>query len=329
MRVPIEQLKQTTLQAILNSGYDASEADIILDVLMYAQLRGNNQGIIKLTGAGMPKSADAGQIRIEHETKLSARLDGAQNQGMVVLTRATDMALEKAHAHDIGMVGTRNTCSSTGAIGYYASRIAREGFIGLIFAGSRPAVAMYGSYEPLFGTNPLAIGIPSAAKPIVFDMATSAMAWFGILEAKIAGKMLPQGVAYDPEGQLTTDPAAALAGAIRPFGGYKGAALSLIVEVLTGPLVGSAFAGLGDYQHDWGNLVLAINPELLIDRKTFRHNVAQLTERVKAAKPLPGVEEILIPGERGDRLLEAVQQAGVVEIEDNLWTELQKAAARA
>ncbi|MBE0690786.1 MAG: Ldh family oxidoreductase, partial [Anaerolineae bacterium] len=285
MRVPVDQLKKTTLQAILNSGYDATEAETILDVLMYAQLRGNNQGIIKLTGPGMPKSPAAGQIRIEHETKLSARVDGAQNQGMVVVTRATGMALEKARAHDFGVVGTRNTGTSTGAIGYYASRIAREGFIGLVFAGSTTYVSMYGSYEPLFGTNPLAIGIPSAAKPIVFDMATSAMAWYGILEAKLAGKTLPEGVAFDRDGNPTTDPAAALEGAIRPFGGYKGAALSLIVEVLTGPLVGATFTGFGDYQHDWGCLVMAINPELLIDRETFLHDVARLTERVKAAKP--------------------------------------------
>jgi len=329
MRVPVDELKQTTLQAILKSGYDATEAETILEVLMYAQLRGNNQGVIKLTGAGIPKSSEAGEIRIAHETKLSARVDGAQNQGMVVLTRATDMALEKAKAHDFGMVGTYNTCSSTGAIGYYASRIAREGFIGLVFAGSSTYVSMHGSYEPLFGTNPLAIGIPSASKPIIFDMATSAMAWFGILEAKLAGKSIPEGVAFDRDGNPTTDAAAALEGAIRPFGGYKGAALSLIVEVLTGPLVGAAFAGLGDYKHNWGCLVMAINPELLIDRETFLADVARLTERVKSAKALPGVDDILIPGERGDHVLEAALQTGTIEIEDNLWGALQEVAARA
>ena len=95
---------------------------------------------------------------------------------------------------------------------------------------------MHGSYEPFLGTNPLAIGIPTAGSPIVFDMATAAIAWYGIILAQAEGETIPEGVAYDSEGRLTTDPTAALAGAIKAFGGYKGAALALIVEVLTRPL---------------------------------------------------------------------------------------------
>jgi LDH2 family malate/lactate/ureidoglycolate dehydrogenase len=326
MKVSLDHLKSTTLKALERQGYNAEEAAVILDVLMYAQLRGNNQGVVKLIGAGMPKHAQAGTITIVHETKLSARLDGAQNQGMIVLNRAVDMAIEKAAAHDFGMVGTRNTNTSTGAIGYYAGKIAQAGYIGFIFSGSNLYVAMHGSYEPLFGTNPLAIGIPSAGKPIVFDMATSAMARFGVIEAKTAGRALPPGVAVDNTGAPTTDPAAALAGAILPFGGYKGAALSLIIETLTGPLVGSAFAGIGDFANDCGNLVMAFSPSLMVDATTFKDQVAQLTARVKAAKRLPGVDEIFVPGERGDRVLEQALAAGEIEIDDALFAALKTAA---
>lgn len=328
MQISIEQLKQTTLRALAAQGYDAEESATILEVLMYAQLRGNNQGVVKLIGAGMPKSPNAGAITVIHETKLSARLDGAQNHAMIVLDQAVEMAIEKASAHDIGIVGTRNTNTSTGAIGYYAGRIAKAGYIGFVFSGSNLYVAMHGSYEPLFGTNPLAIGIPSAGKPIVFDMATSAIARFGIIEAKTAGRPIPPGVAVDADGNPTTDAAAALAGAILTFGGYKGAALSLIVEVLTGPLVGASFVGFGDPKHDCGNLALAINPALLIDADAFKADVERLTTRVKAAKRLPGVDEIFIPGERGDKLLEAALQTGSVEIDDALWAALEQAAGQ-
>lgn len=326
MKVRIDLLKQTTLQALAKQGYDAQEAATILDVLMYAQLRGNNQGVVKLIGAGMPKHAQAGEIRLLHESKLSARLDGAQNQGMIVMNRAVEMAIEKAQAHDFGIVGTHNTNSSTGAIGYFASKIAVAGLIGFVFSGSNLYVAMHGSYEPLFGTNPLAIGIPSAGKPIVFDMATSAIARFGVIEAKTAGRQLPAGLAVDSSGAPTTDPAAALAGAILPFGGYKGAALSLIVETLTGPLVGAAFVGIGDYANDCGNLVMALSPALLVDADEFKANVAEMTAKVKAAKRLPDVDEIFIPGERGDRLMEAALAAGEIEIDAALWAALQGAA---
>jgi LDH2 family malate/lactate/ureidoglycolate dehydrogenase len=323
MKVSIQELKDVTRKVLLASGYDDAESDIIMDVLMYAQLRGNNQGIVKLIGAGMPKSTSAGEITIERETKLSALLNGADNQGMVVVKRAVEIAIEKAREHGFGMVGTNNTRSSTGAIGYWAREVALQGFIGWAFAGSPPTVATFNSYEPVFGTNPLAIGLPSAGDPLVLDLATSAMAWFGLMEAKTAGRSIPNDVAYDNQGNPTTDPAKALEGALRPFDrSYKGSGLGLMVEALTGPLVGAAFAGLGRAYENWGNLIMAIDPELLVDAATFKQQVSELVTAVKSKKKLPGVDELLMPGERGDKVMKSVMQAGEIEVEDNLWDEL-------
>jgi L-2-hydroxycarboxylate dehydrogenase (NAD+) len=325
MRVPISELRDVTRRAILHYGYTSDEADVILDVLMYAQLRGNNQGIIKLIGAGMPKDPDAGAVEVVRETPLSALLNGNHNQGMVVLSLAVQTAVEKAREHGIGLVGTYNTASSTGAIGYYARKIAGAGLIGCVLAGSSLFVAMHGSYEPLFGTNPIAIGVPTGDDPLVLDMATAAMAYYGLLEAKTAGMSIPADVAYGPDGSPTTDPALALEGAIRAFDrGYKGAALSMMVEVLTGPLVGASFTGLGEPRSNWGNFVCALDPGLFVDGETFERNVALLAAQVKGAKRLPDVDEILVPGERGDRILQRAMDAGEIEVEDNLWRELNK-----
>lgn len=324
MQIRVDELKQVTLQVLASSGYPPEEATAILEVLMYAQLRGNNQGVVKLIGAGMPRSNAAQPISIVKDTKLSALVDGGKNTGMVVLSYATDLAIQKAREHGVGIVGTNNTNTSTGAIGYYASRIAQQGCIGLVFAGSAEFMAMYGSYEALLGTNPLAYGIPTAGKPIVFDMATAAIARFGIVEAKTAGRALPEGVAYDAQGNLTTDAAAALGGAIRVFGGYKGAALALLVEILTHPLVSTSPDANGR-KTDWGNLVMAIDPELLADRDTFEQRVSGFVERLKTAHKLDGIDEILVPGERGDRLLEQAESSGMVEIDAALWAALQQA----
>ncbi|MFN8375321.1 MAG: Ldh family oxidoreductase [Anaerolineae bacterium] len=326
MKVPLNELKQTTLAVLARSGYPPDEAQTILDVLMYAQLRGNNQGVVKLIGAGMPRSKEAQPIKTVKETKLSALLDGGRNSGMVAMKHAVQLALTKTREHGFGIIGTHNTKSSTGAIGYYANWIAQEGFIGFIFSGSAEYVAMHGSYQPLFGTNPLAIGLPTNGAPLVFDMATSAIAWFGLVEAKTAGRAIPADVAYDAQGSATTDPAAALGGAIRTFGGYKGAALSLIVEILTHELVETKHNADGK-KDDWGNLVFVIDPELLTDSASFRERVDALLQRAKASKKLPGVDEILIPGERGNRFLDEITRTGLVEIEEKLWTELQKAAS--
>ena len=327
MKVDIDRLRRVTRGAILASGYAESDAEIILEIILYAQLRGNNQNVIKLVGAGMPADSNAGAIRVLRETQLSALLDGGWRQGMVVMNRACDMAVDKALAHGFGIVGIRGTNSPTGAIGYYARRIADAGLLGFVFSGAPELMAMHGSYEAFLGTNPLAIGIPTADSPIVLDMATAAIAWYGVVLANAEGKTIPDGVAYDADGNVTTDAAAALAGAIKAFGGYKGAGLALIVEILTRPLVGARYDDDGN-KLDWGDLIFAIDPTLLADDLvSFRSGVSDLISRVKALKRLPDVDEILAPGERGDRFHDAVMAAGEIDIDAGLWRDL-KAVAR-
>lgn len=323
MKVPIEALRAATRRAIRAQGFNPDDTEIILEIILYAQLRGNNQNVIKLLGAGMPANPGAGEIALVKDTKLSALLDGNWNQGMVVVSRATELAIKKANAHGFGIVGTRRTNSPTGAIGYFARQLADAGLIGFVCSGSMELMAMHGSYEPFFGTNPLAIGIPSAGKPVVFDMATAAIAWYGIHLANAEGQSIPEGVAYDSDGRITTDPAAALAGAIKAFGGYKGSALALIVEVLTRPLVGAERDGDGK-KLDWGNLVFAIDPELLADDlDSFQAGVSDLLARVKRLKRLPSVGEIMAPGERGDQIYERVTAAGAIEMDEQIWQDLQ------
>ncbi|MEY4133821.1 MAG: hypothetical protein RL386_171, partial [Bacteroidota bacterium] len=295
-------------------------------ILLYAQLRGNNQGIVKLTGKGMPKDHRAGPIGTLKETPLSLLLDGNHNLGMVVVHQGMQQIIEKAGKTGFAILGTRNTASPSGAIGYFAREIARQGFIGWVFSGSYPMVAPWGSSEPLFGTNPIAIGIPARPAPIVLDMSTSAMAWFGIKEAQVAGKEIPDHVALNKLGQPTTIPEEALQGAIRPFGGdyagHKGFGLSLMVEILTGPLVGAAFCGIGN--GDWGNLLFAMDPALLSDPQDFADQTTQLAERVRNAEKLEGVDRLFLPGERGDLQEKLAIETGILEIEDRLYTEFLK-----
>ena len=327
MKIKINELMVLGQKAVKSFGYSDSETQMILDVLMYAQLRGNNQGLVKLIGQGIPKDPRASAIRFIKETRFSVLLDGAYNMAIIVANRAVQIALGKAAEHGFGMVGANNTYSSSGAIGYYARAIAEEGLIGCVFASSPPRVCTHGSYEPVFGTNPLAIGVPTTDNPVVLDMATAAIANYGILEAETAGLELPPDLTYDGNGLLTTSPSEALQGAIRPFDrSYKGAALALIVEILAGPLIGARFSGLEKTGTGRGDLILAIDPEVLTNRDTFREQVSQLVGKVKDSKKLPGVDEILVPGERGDRLANERIQSGQLEIEDNLYGELMRKA---
>lgn len=327
MKIKLEELKDLTRKSLSKLGYNEEETKAIEEVLLYAQMRGNNQGVVKLVASGIvEKPSDAGEIVLEKESKASAWINGNKNPAMVVVNRATEIAIGKAKENGISIVGVHNINTSSGAIGYYAKKIAEQGLIGLVFAGSMETVAAYGSYEPIFGTNPLAIGVPTENDPLVLDMATAAMAYFGVVEANTAGRQLPEGAAYDKEGNETTDPSKALDGALRTFDkGYKGSGLSMMVQVLTGPLVGASFTGVGDSANNWaGHLVIAIDPDILGGKEAVKEGVTKMIENVKATKKLPGVEEILMPGERGDRITKEVLDSGEIELEDNLYNKLKE-----
>lgn len=328
MRISVDELRKLTTSAIKRYGYNDDDTAVISEVLLYAQLRGNNQGVAKLIGKGIPANPNAGDIATVKETPISARIDGGQNHSMVVLDKAVAIAISKAEASGAGIVGTFNTSTSSGAIGYFAEKIATAGFIGQLFSSPPSRVAAHGSYEPIFGTNPIAVGIPTAASPIVLDMSTAAMSFYGLVEARTAGRDIPGDVAYDDQGNLTTNPDRAInGGALRSFDrGAKGSGLALLTEILAGPLVGASFAGIGE-KSNWGHLVCAIDPGLLCERDEFTKNVSALIGKLRSSSKLPGIEQIYYPGERGRKLTEEHIAKNEIEVEDNLLAELRKVAA--
>jgi LDH2 family malate/lactate/ureidoglycolate dehydrogenase len=122
-------------------------------------------------------------------------------------------------------------------------RLAEQGLVAFAFTAAMSSVAPAGGIKPLYGTNPMAFAWPRVGRPpLVFDQASSACARGEIQLHLQAGKPLPQGWAIGPDGEPTTDPAVALEGAQLPFGGHKGAALALMVELLAGALIGDVFS---------------------------------------------------------------------------------------
>lgn len=327
MKISVDELIEITAKAIKNYGYTNDEVRVISDVLLYAQLRNNNQGIVKLIDKGIPKNPNAGEITIEKESPVSVQINGNQNHAMIVMGKAIEQVIKKAGESGLAIAATFNTCTSSGAIGYYASRLALKGFIGFVFSRSPERVAAYGSYEPVFGTNPIAIAIPAEPDPIVLDMSTAATSFFGLVEAVTAGRSIPGDMAYDAQGEPTTDPKKAIAGAIRSFDrSFKGSGLALITEILAGPLAGAAFCGIGNSKGNWGHLIMAVDPELLAGRDQLKKNVSEIILKVKSTKKLPKVDEIFLPGEKESVLARERLESGVIDVEDNLLAELKKVA---
>ena len=102
MKIKIEDLTVLAHKAVKSFGYCDSETQMILDVLTHAQLRGNNQGLVKLIGKGIPKDPRASEIRVIKETQFSVMLAGAYNVAIVVANRAVQLELEKAAEHGLG-----------------------------------------------------------------------------------------------------------------------------------------------------------------------------------------------------------------------------------
>ncbi len=321
MQISINQLRAHNIQALKLSGYEANEINILLEHLMYAQLRGNWQSIIQFVTQGYQKNREAKTITIIKETPLSALLDGHANHAILVMHRAMEIALVKAKEHGFSLVGTKGSNEGSGALGFYVQHLANHDLIGWAFSGSSKRVAPFGSYEPLLGTNPIAIGIPTSQAPLVLDMATAAVPFFKIVEAHLYGHPLPEDIAYNSHGKLTNHPDEALHGAIRGMDfGPKGSGLALMIEALTGPLV----EAVGKENDDKGNLILAIDPELLTDRHLFKERMSQLKETIKSAKKLPHVERIFVPGERGDLQAKQSLESGYINIQDELFQQFQQ-----
>jgi LDH2 family malate/lactate/ureidoglycolate dehydrogenase len=151
-------------------------------------------------------------------------------------------------------------------------------------------------------------------------MSSSGIAYFGLLEAQTQGVQVAEGLGYDKEGHETTDPAKILEGAIRPFDrGVKSAGLALMVQIIGGALVGGDFLNGSDND---GNVVIAINPEAMIGVQRFMEETTKMTKAMKQAKKLPGVEEVMVPGERGDRIRSRALESSEIEVEDNLLNSL-------
>lgn len=324
MKIKILDLKDLLTKKFTTTYYSLSQAEKIVEVLMYAEISGKNtQGVLKLIGNEPMQNVKPNYApKITKETKLAALIDGGGNAAPLVCQIATDILIKKCKENGMAIVGTSNTFASSGSIGYYSDKIAKEDLIGIVFAGSPGGVAPFGGIEPLFGTNPMAFGFPTENEPLIFDMATSAITWYGLVRAKTLGEELPAGVAIDNDGNLTTDPQKAMKGAILPFAkDYKSSGLSLMVEILTGPLVGGSFA-TPDGSGDWSNLFIAIDPDELVGKDEFKKKCTELIKIVKNSKKQKGFNEILIPGERATKARKNVERSGEIEIDEKILNEL-------
>jgi ureidoglycolate dehydrogenase (NAD+) len=217
-------------------------------------------------------------------------------------------------------------------MGFYVRQAADQGLVGIAMSASRPLMAYYGTRTAAAGTAPLAIGVPRlGGQAMVLDMANAAITIGNLAQARMSGKTLPKDVALDAQGRMTTDPARAVTP--MPVAGPKGAGLALMIECLASlmsgsPLLTTAFdePALRN-QHLQNGVCIAVDPTLFLGPDVMAGEVDRLARGVKAEPMAEGFDEILMPGERGDREASHRREHGI-PLPVELWNELVTAAKR-
>ena len=204
-----------------------------------------------------------------------------------------------AKANGVAVLGINNS-HHMAAMWPETEKLAEEGLVAFACTSYKPAVAPAGAIKPLFGTNPISFAWPRPGKtPVVYDMATASMAMGEVQVAKREGHKVPLGTGLTKEGKETTDPGAiADGGVLLPFGGYKGSAIAMMVELMAGALVGDnfSFETAAKDKNDGGppsggEFILAISPDKTAGTDWQKH----ADEFFNKMKSFDGVR---LPGER-------------------------------
>lgn len=244
-------------------------------------------------------------ITVDRKAPSLAIVDGGNALGPLVGARALEAALDIVRETGIAYVGCRNS-NHFGAIAPYALMACEAGFVSIIGTGASTTMPPWGGAEARIGNNPIGIAAPCDGEPhFILDMAMSVAARGKIREAQAAGNPIPEGWAVDADGLPTTDPSAALAGFLVPFGGHKGSGLSQAVDLLSSVLSGARFlTGVSSWvdrpgaPQGIGHFFLLIDPGRLIGREAFRSAMEEFRGIIHGAPPADPAQPVLLPGQR-------------------------------
>ncbi|MCP4226436.1 MAG: malate/lactate/ureidoglycolate dehydrogenase [Actinomycetia bacterium] len=337
-----DQLREYVLQVCAKLGSEPTEAGLVADQLIRANLCGHDSHGIGM----MPTYVDAvhgGRLFPNRHSSVAVDngavlvIDGNRAFGQVTGFEATNLAIERAKETGVALMGLRDSFH-IGRIGHWGEQCARAGMVSIHFvnvAGHMPLVAPYGGAQPRFTTNPICIAIPAGdGKPAaLLDMATSVIAMGKIRVAKNKGELVQPGALLDGDGELTEDPDAMFTppgGAIVAFGDHKGSGLAIMCEILGAALTGgTTIAPKNERDGSALNsmLTIVIDPDALTSRDGLIAEAGAFLSYVKESTTRSGFEEVLVPGEPEQRSHDTRAQA--VPVDGGTVGELRAAADRA
>ncbi len=299
--LPIGQIEPLVMRILTGKGLIASHAEMVARHLVEADLAGvASHGCFRTI-----EYARQFSVGILNPTALPALdlaaggatlVDGHGGIGIPAMHLAVDHLGQKAQETGLAALGIRNV-GHTGRIGAFAEMLAHSGHLCIIIGGGGREkwrqVAPFGGAKAILPTNPYAMAIPGGDNgPVVMDFATAAVAGGWIYAAKATGASLPQGVLLDKDGQTTTDPNAYFdGGAILPFGGPKGSAMSVMAE-----MIGEAMLGPSTTECQW--LMIALDTKRFREPSAMQSAAEEVLGEIRNCPTAPGFDQVWVPGER-------------------------------
>lgn len=302
-----EDLHQLIKNKVSAAGLQDSHAEELAKHLVYADCHGiHSHGAVRVDYYSERIAKDGIKSHpvfdFEKTGESTGIFHGDNGMGHVIGNEALKEAVAMAKKSGMAAVGVSKT-SHTGTMAYYVQKAAEQDLIAIALCQSDPMVVPFGGSEPYYGTNPIGFGAPRKDNPpVVFDMATTVQAWGKILDARSKNESIPDTWAVDENGKPTTDPHSVRG--LLPISGPKGYGLMMMVDILSGILLGlpfgkhvsSMYSDMSEGR-DLGQLFILIDPSRFTDIELFKQQVDESMKELNQINPAPGFDQVWYPGE--------------------------------
>lgn len=326
MKVKISEIKKILVLSLTKRGLSNNEARLVAEEYLIGELEGKiTHGLIAFPLLVENKTSLKSDQpwKIIRETPSLIYINGNKNIGQLVVDFTIKKIFKKIKKTGVVLSALYNITPILRP-GSIARNLAEKDLVSLIFEnGGKNMISPPGGIDPVVGTNPLGMGIPTNKNPIIVDMASSKMAWGFIRLAKRLDRKLPPDTYLDKNGNFTLNPDDVYS--VIPMAGYKGFSLALAIEIFTGSLLNSSMGIMPKTPYHTANrglIIIAIDPSFFTDVDKFKKENSKLLEIIKKSRKIKNAKEILIPGERAKRSLQASIKKGYLEIEESLYQKL-------